>query len=130
MATSRVILKPMQSPHNHQDEQPEQDYGAELSRFRPYLMMLARLQFDEVLKSKLDESDLVQQTMLEAHQSLKTFRGDTDPEKAAWLRQILARNIADEIRKFSRGKRDIRLEQSVQVALMRLDSAHGALADL
>jgi RNA polymerase sigma-70 factor (ECF subfamily) len=107
----------MQSPHNDRAGQPDRDGTAELSRFRPYLMMLARLQFDEVLQAKLDESDIVQQTLLEAHQSLKTFRGESEQEKAAWLRQILARNMADELRKFNRGKRDVRLEQSIQVAL-------------
>jgi RNA polymerase sigma-70 factor (ECF subfamily) len=65
----------------------------------------------------LDASDIVQQTLLEAHQSSGDFRGKSDPEKAAWLRQILARNLADELRKFRRGKRDVRLEASLEAAL-------------
>ena len=91
--------------------------AAELSRFRPYLLMLARLQFDEELQAKLDESDIVQQTLLEAHRSLANFRGTSDWEKAAWLRRILARNMADELRNFRRGKRDVRLEAALQAAL-------------
>jgi RNA polymerase sigma-70 factor (ECF subfamily) len=79
--------------------------------------MLARLQFDEVLQAKVDESDIVQQTLLEAHQSLAQFRGKSEAEKMAWLRRILARNIADELRKFRRHKRNLRLEQSLQEAL-------------
>lgn len=90
---------------------------AELSRFRPYLRMLARLQFDEVLQAKLDESDVVQQTLLEAHRALADFRGQRDEEKAAWLRQILSRNLADEMRKFRSGKRDVRLEASLQASM-------------
>ena len=90
---------------------------SELNRFRPYLLMLARLQFDEMLQAKLDESDVVQQTLLEAHQSLSGFRGQSDEEMAAWLRQILARNLADELRKFRCGKRDVRLEASLQASL-------------
>ena len=97
---------------------------AELSRFRPYLRMLARLQFDEVLRAKLDESDVVQQTLLEAHRSLADFRGQRDEEKAAWLRQILARNLADELRKFRCGKRDVRLEASLQASME--DSSRGS----
>jgi len=89
----------------------------ELDQYRPYLLMLARLQFDEVLQSKLDESDIVQQTLLEAHHSMASFRGNSNGEMAAWLRQILARNLADEVRRFRRGKRDLRMEQSLQVAL-------------
>ena len=93
------------------------DVTAELSRFRPYLLMLTRLQFDDLLQAKLDESDIVQQTLMEAHQSLPSFRGQSGEEQAAWLRTILARNLADELRKFRRGKRDLRLEASLQVSL-------------
>ena len=93
------------------------DVTAELSRFRPYLLMLARLQFDDLLQAKLDESDIVQQTLMEAHQSLPSFRGQSGEEQVAWLRTILARNLADELRKFRRGKRDVRLEASLQVSL-------------
>jgi RNA polymerase sigma-70 factor (ECF subfamily) len=81
--------------------------------------MLARLQIDDSLQAKLDESDIVQQTLLEAHQSLATFRGRSEQEQAAWLRRILARNLADEIRKFRRGKRDVRLEASLQMAMQQ-----------
>jgi RNA polymerase sigma-70 factor (ECF subfamily) len=79
--------------------------------------MLARLQFDDVLQSKLDESDIVQQTLLEAHHSITSFRGTSNGEMAAWLRQILARNLADEVKRFRRGKRNVRLEKSLQVAM-------------
>jgi RNA polymerase sigma-70 factor (ECF subfamily) len=91
--------------------------GSELTRFRPYLLMLARIQRDDSLKHKFDESDIVQQTLLEAHHSLATFRGRTDAEMADWLRKILARNLADEVRKFRSGKRNVRLEDSLQQSL-------------
>ena len=103
------------------------DHGpaSELIRFRPYLQMLARLQFDEALQAKLDASDVVQQTLLEAHQSLSALRGRGDREIAAWLRRILTRNLADELRKFRRSKRNLHLEQSIQAAVddsaMRLE---------
>ena len=70
-----------------------------------------------MLQAKLDDSDIVQQTLLKEHQSLGQFRGQTDQEKAAWLQQILARNIADELRKYRRGKRDVRLEASLNASL-------------
>src|SRR5262249_3091496 len=58
-----------------------------------------------------------QQTLLEAHQALPDFRGQSDPEKAGWLRRILARNMADELRKFRRQKRNLNMEASLQAAL-------------
>ncbi len=88
-----------------------------LERFRDYLLTLARVQIDPRLRQKTDPSDVVQQTLLEAHQQQKAFRGQTDAQKAAWLRQILAHNLADAIRRFGRAKRDIAQERSLQAAL-------------
>jgi RNA polymerase sigma-70 factor (ECF subfamily) len=64
--------------------------GADLDRFRSYLLLLAQARLDPRLKGKLDASDVVQQTLLEAHQGLGQFRGRTAEQRAAWLRQILA----------------------------------------
>jgi len=107
----------MRPPPDEKKQGRNGELSAKLASFRPYLHMLARLQFDETLQTKLDESDIVQQTLLEAHRSAGTFRGKTDEEMAGWLRTILARNIADELRKFRRGKRDIRLEASLQASM-------------
>jgi RNA polymerase sigma-70 factor (ECF subfamily) len=107
----------MQPPRKKLEDREDDPGNSDLSRFRPYLQMLARLQFNDMLQAKLDGSDIVQQTLLEAHHSLATFRGTTDAEKAAWLRRILARNMADELRKFRRGKRNVQLEESLQASL-------------
>ncbi len=55
--------------------------------------------------------------MLEAHRGRSQFRGENNDELRGWLRRIMARNLADEVRKFRRGKRDAGLEQSLQAAL-------------
>ena len=89
----------------------------DLDRFRSYLLLLARVRLDPRLKGKLDASDIVQQTLLEAHQILGQFRGNTVAEQAAWLRQILARNLANAARDLGRAKRDVRRERSIQAAL-------------
>jgi RNA polymerase sigma-70 factor (ECF subfamily) len=88
-----------------------------LDRFRPYLLLLARAQVDAPLQRKLDPSDLVQQTLLEAHQARGQFRGTTHAEQVAWLRQILARNLSNALRDFGRAKRDVRRERSLEAAL-------------
>jgi RNA polymerase sigma-70 factor (ECF subfamily) len=88
-----------------------------LERFRSYLLLLARLRLDARLQGKLDASDVVQQTMLEAHVARPQFRGQSSGELAAWLRQILARNLANAVRDLGRQKRDAGREQTLQATV-------------
>ena len=81
------------------------------------MLFRSRLQLDGRLRSKLDASDVVQQTLLEAHQGLAQFRGQTSGEQAAWLRQALARNLANAVRDLRRDKRDVARERSLEAAL-------------
>ncbi len=96
-----------------ESDSPEPD----LNRFRHYLLLLARVRLDPRVKAKLDASDVVQQTLLEAHQALGQFRGRTMAEQAAWLRQILARNLANAVRDLGRAKRNVARERSLEAAL-------------
>jgi RNA polymerase sigma-70 factor (ECF subfamily) len=90
--------------------------GPALERFRAYLQLLAGLHLDPRLRSKLDPSDVVQQTLLQAHQALAGFRGGED-DLAPWLRRILARNLAHAVRDLGRAKRDVGRERSLAAAL-------------
>ena len=88
-----------------------------VERYRSYLLLLAEARLDRRLQGKLDPSDLVQQTMLQAYQAWTQFRGTSEAELVAWLRQILARTLLRCIRDFRRAKRDVGRERSLQAAL-------------
>ena len=94
--------------------------GRLLDGYRQYLTLLARLQLDRALRVKVGASDVVQETFLEAHRDFTAFRGTTPGELAAWLRTVLARNLANQVRRY-RGtrRRDLRLEQGLAAALGR-----------
>ena len=96
-------------------EPPEQIENFE--RFRSYLRFLARVQLDGRLQAKIDPSDLVQQSLLQAHQARDQFQGSTDAQRAAWLRQILVRNLTHTLRDLHRDKRDVARERSLDAAV-------------
>jgi RNA polymerase sigma-70 factor (ECF subfamily) len=92
--------------------------GELLGRFGNYLLLLARVQVGRRLQGKIDPADLVQETFLEAHRHFAGFRGQSEPEVAAWLRQILAGVLANQLRRYlgTQG-RDIRLERELAAQL-------------
>ncbi len=78
---------------------------------RNYLGFAARAQVESQLRAKVDASDLVQQTMLEAHRDFDRFQGQSEGEWLAWLRQILTHNAADFVRHYrGTAKRQARRE--------------------
>lgn len=82
--------------------------------FREYLLILARAQVVRGRDSKLDASDVVQQTLLEAVRIRDKFHGTDPAEMAAWLRQILANTMLRNWRDLGRAKRDPGREQALQ----------------
>lgn len=67
---------------------------------RSYMGVVARAQVESWLRVKCDASDLVQQTLLEAHRDFERFQGATKQEWLGWLRRILAHNVADYVRRY------------------------------
>ena len=69
------------------------------------------------LQAKLDASDVVQQTLLKAHENMDQFRGTSPAEFMGWLRQILANELAGSMRRFGTEGRDLSREHSLQADL-------------
>jgi RNA polymerase sigma-70 factor (ECF subfamily) len=84
--------------------------GWRLEQYRDYLRLLARLQLDPRLQGKLDPSDVVQE-------KIGQFRGQSEAELAGWLRKILANTLAQAVRKFGAGMRELGRERSLEAAL-------------
>src|ERR1700730_18673402 len=84
-------------------------------RYRALLRLKVRqLQLDARFQCRFDSSDLIQETLLRAHQKLGQFRGQTDAEFVQWLDAILTNVARDEMRKATAGARDVYLEESLQ----------------
>ena len=97
---------------------PDPALGPRLESYRGYLTVLARMQIGRRLQGKVDPSDMVQETFLHAVRDFAQFRGTSDQELAAWLRQLLAARLADLVRRYCGTQgRDVRLEQALQVEL-------------
>ena len=97
-----------------------------LNEFRSYLYLMARAHLGPRMQQQVDASDLVQQTLMDAYAKKGQFRGDTDAERAAWLRQILAHNLKDALRYHHRARRDVSrqrvLEAGVDQSFQRAQS--------
>ncbi|MFT7641665.1 MAG: RNA polymerase sigma-70 factor (ECF subfamily) [Pirellulaceae bacterium] len=86
--------------------------GQLLERYRPYLRLMAQRDLDQRMQARLDASDVVQQTFLEAQRDLVGFRGEAEGELIAWLRRILKNNVAEEVdRHLAAQKRSANREQ-------------------
>ena len=95
------------------------DATAILEPFRRYLTVLASVHLDPRLRGKLDPADLVQQTLLRAYAAVAELRSAEPPVVAAWLRKILANELADSVKHFDRDKRAIDRERSLKADLDR-----------
>jgi RNA polymerase sigma-70 factor (ECF subfamily) len=98
-----------------------------LESYRNYLRLVARTGLGAALRSKADPSDLVQETLLKAHRHFDQFRGTTEPELVSWLRQILARNLANLARRYRASSRRLAQEQSLEDLLVSASQSLSAL---
>lgn len=85
--------------------------GQLLDHYRDYLLLVANDELRRELTAKVAPSDLVQDTFFQAAKGFPTFRGRSEPELRAWLRQILIRKVRDANRRYcQRWKRAVSRE--------------------
>lgn len=85
-----------------------------LAAYRNYLKVLAQLWVARDLPAKLDPSDLVQETLLKAHERFEQFQGASEIELTAWLRKILSRCVVDVVRQYQAAAREVGRERSLE----------------
>jgi len=96
--------------------------GQLLQLYRNYLTILATTQLDRRLRRRMSPSDLVQEAMLAAHCDFAKFRGSSERELLAWLRQILINCLHHAMETHLDAKRrDVRREISVEQVSAVLD---------
>lgn len=95
--------------------------GKLLESQRVALHRLAERQLDGRVAVRVDASDVIQQTFLEAHRSFPQFAGRGARELVAWLQGILGHKVAGAVRDHALlQKRDVRRDRSID------DSGGGA----
>jgi RNA polymerase sigma-70 factor (ECF subfamily) len=105
--------------------------GVLLQQYRNYLMVLASTQLEHRLQPRVSPSDVVQETMLRAHKNFGQFRGATEGELLAWLRQILVNNLAKFVEQHMlAARRDVRREVSIERLGAALEQSTVQLAAL
>lgn len=96
--------------------------GKLLEQYLHYLQILASVQLDQKLRHRVSPSDIVQETVCEAHRDFHQFRGSGEREFVAWLRKIMVNNLARVVeRHVLTGKRDVRRERSLQQMQKSMD---------
>ncbi len=93
--------------------------GELLALCRNYLQVLARARIDKNLRIRCDDSDLVQETLMEALRDFPSFAGATEKELLAWLRRILVRNLADQVKRNKAQVRNWQRQESLEEMIDR-----------
>ena len=70
-------------------------------RVRSYLLLVAQQHFDHRVTAKFGASDVVQQSLIEACEGFKNFKGDSEAEVRAWVKRIVINNLIDQTRKYT-----------------------------
>ena len=105
--------------------------GQLLQLYRSYLGVLATTQLDRRLQRRMSTSDLVQETMMAAHRDFRQFRGGSEGELLAWLRQTLSNCLSHAVEKnIHAKKRDLRREVAIEQVAQKLDESMARISNL
>lgn len=102
--------------------------GKLLNSYGNYLRLLARIEIGRRLQGKVDTSDVVQETFLEAHRHFPQFQGHAGGQFTQWLRAILAATLANTVRRYlGTQARDLRLERELAADMDQSTCALGQI---
>jgi len=90
----------------------DSDVGRLIESTRRYLLLVANRSLDSGLQPKVAPSDLVQETVIEAHRDFGKFEGTSEAEFFAWIRKILLHRATAARRRYrGTAKRNIAQER-------------------
>lgn len=94
---------------------------------RPYLLLIANQELVPELQAKIGGSDIVQETLAHARQKFGQFRGSTQAELKAWIRDVLIKNMHDAKRRYlwtemRQASREVSLDRDLLNAQQLIDS--------
>jgi RNA polymerase sigma-70 factor (ECF subfamily) len=72
--------------------------GHLLEHYRGYLRISAPRRLQAPRAARMDASDVVQKTFLEAQRSFERFQGQNENQLLGWLRSILDHHLTDAVR--------------------------------
>jgi RNA polymerase sigma-70 factor (ECF subfamily) len=90
-----------------------------LEEYRQYLETLAFIQVPPRLRRKFGRSDIISQTLLEAHQCMDRIRELDEEGKKRWLRRMTVNNLLDQIRKYLG---EVEVDPEASASSVRLES--------
>ncbi len=100
--------------------------GQLLRNYFRYLNTLSVRNLDDRIRVRVSASDIVQETLLEAHRDFPRFIGTSLEEFTSWLRKILFNNLARAVEShLGTARRDVRKECSLDE---RRDDTSGPVA--
>ncbi len=103
--------------------------GMILENYRSYLKILAYGLLTSYCKARVDESDIAQIVIINAHNKRNEFKGDSSIILRAWLRKILVNTVKNEIKFEKREKRNIDLELSLDQNSTQLENLAHSFSD-